>query len=151
MIDLHELDRHRVFLKSVGWDGDGNHGAFLIRCPKTSRELKIIASSGFGWDHVSVSLNSSTMPPNWTEMEFIRRLFFKPNEAVMQYHAPLADYVDGHNGSGHPGCLHLWRPYDVREGEIPTPPKFMVGGMTPAEASAQADAYMARGLGVRRS
>lgn len=151
MIDLRELDEYRVHLKRIGWDGDANHGAFLIRCPNTTRQIKIIASSGYGWDHVSVSLNDSLLPPNWTEMEFIRRMFFKPDEPVMQFHAPVADYVDGLNGSGHPGCLHLWRPYDARVGEIPTPPKFMVGGMTPEAANAQAASYEARGLTVRRS
>jgi hypothetical protein len=35
-------------------------------------------------------------------MEFVRRRFFQDDEAVMQYHAPLADYVDG---SRH-GCAY---------------------------------------------
>jgi hypothetical protein len=66
-------------------------------------------------------------------MEQIRRLFFRPDEAVMQYHAPLTDYVDG-SVFGHPYCLHLWRPQKY---EIPAPPKWMVGGMPLAQAQAE--------------
>lgn len=153
MINLHELDEWRVTDPRLPWAGDENHGAFQFPSPMgiAGRVLRCIVSSGYGWDHVSVSVAGSRNPPAWTEMEWIRRKFFKPDEAVMQYHAPAADYVDGHDGSGHPGCLHLWRPYDAREGVIPVPPKFMVGGMTPEEASAQADEYERRGLTVKHS
>ena len=74
-------------------------------------------------------------------MEQIRRLFFKDDESVMQYHAPIADYVDG-SKYGHPYCLHLWRPHGS---QLPAPPKWMVGGMSPAEAEEQMRAAMQSG------
>jgi len=130
MRNLHELDQYR--LKFVGqWPGDGTCGAFAVPSKIDGSELRVIASSECGWDHVSVS--RSTRCPNWPEMEQIRRLFFRPEEAAFQYHAPLADYVDG-SFHGHPYCLHLWRP---QTSEIPKPPKWMVGGMPPEQAEAE--------------
>jgi hypothetical protein len=52
-------------------------------------------------------------------MDFVRRLFFKDNETVMQLHVPVGEHI-----SFHPYCLHLWRPHGV---EIPRPPNELVG------------------------
>ena len=78
---------------------------------------KLIASSGEGWDHVSVSRSSRC--PNWPEMEHIKRLFFLDHETAMQLHVPPSEHVNHH-----PYCLHIWRPLGV---EIPVPPSIMVG------------------------
>ena len=96
-------------------DDDG--GAFLTRSPIDNRVLRIIASNGLGWDHVSISRKDRV--PNWEEMEFIKRLFFKDDEVAMQLHVPPADHINCH-----PNCLHLWRPH---EEPIPLPPGWMVG------------------------
>lgn len=80
--------------------------------------IRVIASSGDGWEHVSVSLESRT--PNWNEMEFVKRSFFEPHETVLQYHVPELDHVNCH-----PYCLHLWKPW---YGTIPRPPNYLVGG-----------------------
>ena len=74
-------------------------------------------SFGFGWDHVSVSAKNRT--PTWAELEYVRKLFFKPHETVMQLHVPESDHVNCH-----PFCLHLWRPQNEK---IPRPPEWMVG------------------------
>ncbi len=69
---------------------------------------------------VSIALDKRKIP-TWAEMEFARRQFFKPEEAVMQLHAPVEDYENGYM----PGTevLHLWRPTDR---EIPLPPRSFV-------------------------
>jgi hypothetical protein len=134
MRDLRIHDGRRLrehMLKHWGRFGDENCGAFQFASPTCGQPLRVVASSGCGWDHVSVSLPNRC--PNWPEMEFIRRRFFKDDEAAMQYHASIADYVDG-SRFGHPHCLHLWRPH---AGAIPVPPKWMVGGMTREEAEQQ--------------
>lgn len=95
-------------------------GAFKVPHPPTGVTLLIVASDGEGWEHVSASLPNRT--PNWREMEFVCRLFWTEDEAVMQLHPPRSDWI-----SNHPHCLHLWRPTD---GAIPLPPSWMVG--TPA-------------------
>ena len=82
--------------------------------------LRVIASVGMGWEHVSVSTETRT--PSWEEMEYVKRAFWEPYETVMQLHVPEAEHVNCH-----PFCLHLWRPLWT-EGKIPRPPNFMVGG-----------------------
>lgn len=93
---------------------DGNNGYFLI--PFESFELVVIASDGFDWEHVSVSLNNRT--PNWKEMCFIKDLFWSKDDWVLQYHPAESDYVNNHEH-----CLHLWRPIGQL---IPTPPTELV-------------------------
>lgn len=96
-------------------DGNKNEsGAF--RLVFKERQLQIIASDQLGWDHVSVSLNHRI--PNWTEMSYIKNLFFEPHEWAYQLHAPPSDHINLH-----PYVLHLWRPQDQ---EIPLPPSIMV-------------------------
>jgi hypothetical protein len=95
-----------------------NDGHYLIPHPKTGARLTVIASTGLGWDHVSVSLKNRT--PTWEEMDFIYRLFFRDDETVMQLHVPASTKVNLHNY-----CLHLWRP--TASGiSIPTPDPVLV-------------------------
>ncbi len=96
-------------------DAVGNQGAFLI--PFQSYNLRVIASDGMGWEHVSVSLSNRT--PNWKEMCYIKDLFWDEEDMVIQYHPPKSQYIDNH-----PHCLHLWRPTKEK---IPIPPSIMVG------------------------
>ncbi len=121
MRNLHQLDRFRVanreVIKRYGSAGDHECGLFSIPSPVDRRELKVIASSGEGWDHVSVS--RATRCPIWREMEFIKRLFFADDEVAMQLHVTPKNHI-----SIHPYCLHLWRPLAV---SIPLPPHWMVG------------------------
>jgi hypothetical protein len=109
-------------------------GAFVV--PFSSRNpvsrqvpqvgLRVIASkggvvwgrneAGANWDHVSVSLPYRT--PTWEEMNFIKDLFFFPDEVAMQLH-PVKEYINNY-----PFCLHLWRPLHQH---IPLPPSILVG------------------------
>lgn len=88
----------------------------LFEIPFESYKLRVIASHGGGWEHVSVSLNNRT--PNWKEMCFIKNLFFDPEDCVIQYHPPKSDYINVHDY-----VLHMWRP--IYE-NIPMPPKIFV-------------------------
>jgi hypothetical protein len=100
---------------------DGPRGAFTIIGPKG--ELLAIMSSGvdheYGWEHVSVSTPRRT--PNWAEMCFVKDLFWREDECVVQYHPPKSEYVNYH-----PYCLHLWRPLPLM-GSVPMPPSILVG------------------------
>lgn len=120
MRDLTELNPLRLFhneRRIYGCYGDSLNGIFAIPSPVDKKPLTIIASSGEGWEHVSVSRNDRC--PSWSEMEHVKRQFFREDEAAMQLHPPLKDYVNCH-----PYCLHLWRPTDT---VIPLPPDYMVG------------------------
>ena len=98
--------------------GDGlTFGACQIPGPH-GRDLRVIFSDGDGWEHVSVSTPSRT--PNWTEMCFIKSVFWHEEDTVIQFHPPKSEYVNNH-----PYCLHLWRPNDGLV--IPLPPSILVG------------------------
>jgi hypothetical protein len=96
--------------------GDSHTGSDFgyFEIPYKSFTLRVIACAGIdsGWDHVSVSLKNRC--PNWEEMSFIKDLFWKPSECVVQYHPAENDYVNIH-----PNCLHMWKPLHE---DLPTPP-----------------------------
>ena len=46
-------------------------------------------------------------------------MFFRKEEACVQYHPAESEYVDNVKN-----CLHIWRPTAE---ELPTPPAYMVG------------------------
>lgn len=99
----------------------GMTGMFRVHGP-CGTELTIVSSEGddegsAGWEHVSVS--TLRRPPNWQEMCWVKEAFFEDNESVVQFHPPLADYVNNH-----PHCLHLWRHISL---EFPRPPSILVG------------------------
>lgn len=80
-------------------------GKFLIKFGPTSPKLFVIASTGLGWDHVSVSLSNAKRLPTWDEMKKIRDMFFLPDEWAVQYNPPPSENI-----SIDDFVLHLWRP-----------------------------------------
>lgn len=110
-------DTSRGVIRHYGHTGDSLAGAFFVPSPIDGMHMRVIASAGDGWEHVSVSRRNR--PPNWAEMCAVKNLFFHPHETVMQLHVPPDEHVNFH-----PYCLHLWRPID---GSIPRPPAWMVG------------------------
>lgn len=113
----NHLEPFRVPHPTHGGPPGARYGAFQIPHAPTGVSLRVIASDGKGWEHVSVSLPNRT--PNWREMEAVCRLFWHEEEAVMQLHPPRSQWV-----SNHPYCLPLWKPVGER---IPMPPSLMVG------------------------
>ena len=110
-------------------------GRFVVKGPAGDR-LFVIASGADpeGWaslglpgppfEHVSVSVRGpdgkpAGRCPTWEEMCFVKGLCWRPDECVVQYHPPEAEYVNHH-----PHCLHLWKPVGV---EVPRPPAETVG------------------------
>ena len=106
----------------------GNNGHFLLDGPEGNR-LFCVVSDGCGWDHVSVSVCSNiigaTKPPRlptWTEMDFVKRTFFRDDEVAVQIHPTKDAHVSNAE------VLHLWRSQDVAH---PLPPIGMVGVREP--------------------
>ena len=121
MKDLREVAKNpRVTLVNRrGFEPDLDHddeqgGAFEVTVP--GAKLRVIASTGLGWDHVSVSLKDRC--PDWAEMERVKRIFFKDDEIAYQFHMPPSDHINIH-----PYTLHIWRCQDL---EMPTPPRITV-------------------------
>jgi len=122
MRNLSDLDGFRIrsdwVLKQFGSYGDSYNGAFLIPVVGQQTKLKVVAANGGGWDHVSVSPDGESRTPTWAEMDFIKRIFFKPKEIAWEYHMNEDDHI-----SIHPYVLHIWRKHNFK---MPTPPKVFV-------------------------
>ena len=103
-------------------DSYGMAGSFRLIGPG-GVQLGVISSgpesniNETGWEHVSVV--GRDRPPYWSEMCFVKNLFWSEHEMVVQYHPPKSEYVDCH-----PYCLHLWKPIHMT---IPMPPSLLVG------------------------
>lgn len=125
MRNLNDLNEYRAIdweMRAVGAVGDARGGCFIIKYSKphqpfeTPSTLRVMAASGGGWDHISVSLADRC--PTWEEMEYVRKLFAKPNEVWLQFGVPSKDHINVH-----PHCLHWWRPLHR---EVRLPPTAMV-------------------------
>jgi hypothetical protein len=122
MRDLHTLDMHRLTdantIAVYGWAGDETCGVFAMPSPHDRGRLLVVASAELGWDHVSVS--AAKRVPNYKEMTYVKKRFFRDDEIAVEYHVPEDAHINMASN-----CLHLWRPNDGRE--IPLPPGWMVG------------------------
>lgn len=127
MRKLTHLEKYRQTdaekdLYGVDWNGYEDDRLYngIFKVYVEGRSFHVIASTGGGWDHVSVSPCNvkRNKCPTWEEMSAIKDMFFEPEECVVQYHPAKAEYVNNH-----PLCLHLWRP---QETELPAPPKLFV-------------------------
>lgn len=86
-------------------------GAFMVPGPSlgpsvrpNGRLLRVIAGVGFGWEHVSVSVDAEQRCPTWEEMDHVKRMFWDDSDCVAQLHVPRSDWINMH-----PYTLHLWR------------------------------------------
>ena len=113
-MSFHCPDKYRV--ASPYGLGDEHNGWFVIPL-KHGQSVRVIASNGMGWEHVSVS--RSDRCPTWDEMCQVKALFWGDDDCVVQYHPPRSEYVNNHKN-----CLHLWRPVGIA---MPLPPSIMVG------------------------
>lgn len=78
-----------------------------------------VASTGAGWEHVSVAPYTSSITPSWDDMCKVKDIFFEEDEAAIQIHPKKEDYIDNVKN-----CLHLWR---CTMAEQPLPPWCLVG------------------------
>jgi hypothetical protein len=118
---FHAPEKYRIKTGPMASSFDnGNNGQFMVTSLKLRSPLAVQASDGFGWEHVSVSLNPILKRcPTWEEMCFIKGLFWDAEDCVLQFHPAKNDYINNH-----PYCLHLWRPIGI---EIISPPSILVG------------------------
>lgn len=107
-----EMECYRRPHPMTGDIGTTTLGIFKI----PARRMTIMATAGWGWEHVSVSHPDAM--PTWDEMEWAKRTFWDAEDTVMQLHVPVAEHRNHHQF-----CLHLWRPLDI---QIPRPPSYFV-------------------------
>ena len=93
-----------------------NYGDFRI--PRPGGILTVVSSGtamgrdgDHGWEHVSVSLPHRC--PTWEEMCYVKNLFWRDDETVVQFHPKKSEYKNEH-----PYVLHMWKKMD-HEYELP--------------------------------
>lgn len=119
MKDLNELNPYRrrdLELSIIGIPGGAGEGCFILLSPVDGGQVFVMAASGAGWDHVSVSRKDRI--PIWKEMDWIARKFFKEDEVAIEYHVPVSQHINLAKN-----CLHLWR---SQAAVIPLPPQWMI-------------------------
>lgn len=126
---MKSLSNLKIGLKMYKFAGpyDEIDGAYTVPHYKIKDYVfQIIASTGLGWEHVSITILSHKKKnsfvercPTWEEMCWIKDLFWNDDEVVVQYHPAKSDYINND-----PHCLHLWKPIDQC---LPTPDSLMVG------------------------
>ena len=87
--------------------------------PIDRKQYSIILSWGGGWEHLSVNPISQNKTPSWDFMCQLKEMFFRDDEACVEYHPARKDYI-----SQLDHCLHIWKP--LRE-KLPVPPSIFVG------------------------
>ncbi len=105
---IEEIDKFRIVHPTLGASPRGaSYGAFRI--VMRACVLQVVSSgnntdnpAAQGWEHVSVSTGSRC--PTWEEMMFVKNLFWKEDETVVQFHPKKSEYVNKM-----PFCLHMWR------------------------------------------
>ena len=108
---FHVPEQYRIKKGVMASTSDyGNNGAFHVK------NFFIMASDSYLWEHVSVSLKKRT--PHWSEMCYIKDIFWDEEDCVMQLHPPKSEYINNN-----PNTLHLWRPIGLI---IPMPPVELV-------------------------
>lgn len=118
MADWELLNKHRMRKGQFRSDPiDGFNGLFTI--PIRGKLVRIIASDGLDWQHVSVTITNSNETPSWQLMCAVKELFWNDQDWVVQFHPAKSEYVNNH-----PGCLHLWKP---NAQILPTPDSLLAG------------------------
>ena len=136
MRDAASVNKFRREMRGTHWEtteADGMYGCFMVPIDERHSAECIVSSgtdpsckeTGLDWEHVSLKIRYRRTDgrykmrlPTWEEMQFIKEVFWKDDEAVIQIHPPKSDYVNTH-----PYVLHLWRPTD---GQLRLPPKICV-------------------------
>lgn len=103
-------------LKIVAESDDGFLGYWTD--PTTQKVYSIIMSWDGGWEHLSIAPIRIGKTPSWELMCKFKEMFFKDEEACVQYHPKKSEYINIH-----PNCLHIWRPLYEK---LPTPPNIYV-------------------------
>lgn len=118
-MSFHVPEKFRITAGPMGRESASCRGSNngLFEWGTLRGRIRVIASDGEGWEHVSVSFQSRA--PTWEEMCEIKNLFWDQDDCVVQFHPPKSDYVNFAKF-----CLHLWRPIGI---ELPRPPSWMVG------------------------
>lgn len=94
--------------KLIKWDDDVKCNDVIMKTaiidlPTGVKGEVVVGFDEGGWEHVSMQLNVNRLP-KWSEMCYIKDLFWNEDEEVIQIHPKKSHYVNLTE------ALHLWRP-----------------------------------------
>ena len=94
--------------KLIKWDDDHKCNDVIMKTaiidlPTGVKGHVVVGFDEGGWEHVSMQLNVNRLP-KWSEMCYIKDLFWNEDEEVIQIHPKKSHYVNLTE------ALHLWRP-----------------------------------------
>ncbi len=98
------IDQYRDNNNPVGDSPPGVNWGFF-RIPRQGDILRVMSSGTAeetGWEHISISLKNRC--PTWEEMCYVKNLFWREDETVIQFHPKKSKYVNRF-----PYCLHIWK------------------------------------------
>ena len=123
MKNLRKLDKYRISMEHFGIieDDPSKEGFFEMRVGNDF--YSVVASTGAGWDHVSVSGRYGI--PSHEVVSSVKDRFFNSDEVAVEIHPKKSEYINNHSR-----CLHLWRPTNAK---LPVP-KFYEFDNAPSDA-----------------
>lgn len=125
------IEKGRVLKRGIESDVGSVSGAYTLKHPSGSYLFVIVGKAnqvdwvyaklgGPPYDHVSVSVNCEPKRlPTWDEMNWVKDLFWEPEETAVQYHPKKSEYVNFN-----PWVLHLW---SIPSEPYLLPPSILVG------------------------
>ena len=90
MRDLRDLVRFMAWewMRGMGMEPAPDCACLFVPSPVDKQPLRVLATSGEGWDHASVS--RADRCPTWEEMEHVKRLIFREDETGVLFAEALA-------------------------------------------------------------
>ena len=83
MFKVPEEHRNNTIPDLISTPENGNNGFFVFLYK--GYEVRCVAGEGFGWEHVSVTINRNRTP-DWDTMCKVKELFWNESDTVIQYH-----------------------------------------------------------------
>lgn len=122
--DISHLERfrHTKADKPMATKEGDPFGVFYIENAGTAFIIIFDNGSESGWEHASMRVKAPSGQErlaNWSEMCWLKGLFWEDEECVAQIHPPKSEYINCH-----PYVLHLWK--EVGK-QFPRPPSLLVG------------------------
>src|SRR5665213_285707 len=86
--------RHHPLVPFIANDPEGG----WFRIPYNSIFINCLATAGRNWEHAAITLSSPNRRilrcPFWSEMQFVKLLFWEAEDCCMQLHPPESEYVN---------------------------------------------------------
>lgn len=109
MRPIGEIEQNK-HLSNLKIDHDGDYITIVGLIKFIRWKGTVIFDNKDGIEHVSISPASKNVIPNWYELVETKRIFWQPEEEVVQYIPKNSEYVNIVKN-----CMHLWKTGDSHD------------------------------------